>query len=80
MPFIPKTDLYRQIAKVKRQLKKMPFHSLKSDVRWVVPDLSVDKPGKNHEGLNFIEGMTLSEELIKFAEYVSVRDFSKCLQ
>ncbi len=65
-PFISKSDHHRQVVRVKKQLGKMPFQALKTDVCWLSSE-GVSSRSRS------VEGMTLAEELLKFADYVAVR-------
>lgn len=65
-PFISKNDHHRQVVRVKKQLGKMPFQALKTDVCWLSSE-GVSSRSRS------VEGMTLAEELLKFADYVAVR-------
>jgi hypothetical protein len=65
--FLSKIDSHKQTTKIKRLVKQIPYQSLKVDIDW----LTIDEQREDSCSL-----ITLSEELLKFSRYVSVRKAS----
>jgi hypothetical protein len=60
----PKKDKFEEKKKLKRRLKALPYQSLKTDIEWISKEEQINEI--------MIENMSLTEELIKFANYVAV--------
>jgi hypothetical protein len=68
--FLTKQDFLRQSRKIRGQFKEIPYQSQKKDVEW----LTLEEQREEICSL-----ITLSQELMKFANYVSVIQFAFCL-